>query len=147
MFFFSGQSYRKVAVLLENVACLSAEHDYCLKDKRAFEVHWKVIYLLWLLDLKIRGRRRRKRQLKSEFAFMQSALRGGHVGLRYCGIEYFSSGISLILILMCGIAVSSSPPVCCISSFWVTVFGKRRSFKVFRCCSFSLSCLKPVNVC
>ena len=147
MFFFSGQSYRKVAVLLENVACSSAEHDYCLKDKRAFEVHWKVIYLLWLLDLKTRGRRRRKRRLKSEFAFMQSALRGGHVGLRYCGIEYFSSGISLILILMCGIAVSSSPPVCCISSFWVTVFGKRRSFKVFRCCSFSLSYLKPVNVC
>ena len=91
MFFFSGQSYRKVAVLLENVACSSAEHDYCLKDKRAFEVHWKVIYLLWLLDLKIRGRRRRKRRLKSEFSFMQSALLGGHVGLRYCGIEYFSS--------------------------------------------------------
>ena len=147
MFFFRGQSYRKVAVLLENVACSSTEHDYCLKDKRAFEVHWKVIYLLWLLDLKIRARRRRKRRLKSEFAFMQSALRGGHVGLRYCGIEYFSSGISLILILMCGIAVTSSPPVCCFSSFWVTVFGKRRSFKVFRCCSFSLSCLKPVNVC
>ncbi|CAH3153719.1 unnamed protein product [Porites lobata] len=36
-----GQSYRKVAVLLENVACSSTEHDYCLKDKRAFEVHWK----------------------------------------------------------------------------------------------------------
>ena len=142
MFFFSGQSYRKVAVLLENVACSSAEHDYCLKDKRAFEVHWKVIYVLWLLDLKIRGRRRRKRRLKSEFAFMQSALR------RYCGIEYFSSGISLILISICGIAVSSRPPVCCFSSFWVTVFrGKRRSFKVFRCCSFSLSCQKQVNIC
>ena len=89
MFFFRGQSYRKVAVLLENVACSSTKHDYCLKDKRAFEVHWKVIYLLWLLDFKILGRRRRKRRLKSEFAFMQSALRGGHGGLRYCGIEHF----------------------------------------------------------
>ena len=49
MFFFRGQSYRKVAVLLESVAC-SNKHDYCLKNKRAFEVQWKVIYLLWLLD-------------------------------------------------------------------------------------------------
>ena len=147
MSFFRGQSYRKVAVLLENVACSSTEHDYCLKDKRAFEVHWKVIYLLWLLDRKIRGRRQRKRRLKSEFAFMQSALRGGDGGLRYFGIEHFSSVISLILILMCDIAVSSSPAVCGLSSFRVTVFGKRRSLKVFRYRSFSLSCLKQVNIC
>ena len=29
-----------------------------------------------------------------------------------------------------GIAVSSNPAVCCFSSFWLTVFGKRRSFTV-----------------
>ena len=39
-------------------------------------------------------------------------------------LTFFSSGISVILILMYGIAVSSSPAV----SFWLTVFGKRRSF-------------------
>ena len=38
--------------------------------------------------------------------------RGGHRDLWYCGIELFSSDISVILILMCGIAVSSSPVVC-----------------------------------
>ena len=123
MFFFRGQSYRKVAVLLESVAC-SNKHDYCLKNKRAFEVQWKVIYLLWLLDLKIRGQRGRKRRLKSEFAVNESAIRGVHGGLRYFGIEHFSSGISLILILMCGIAVSSSPAVCGFSFFWVTVFRR-----------------------
>ena len=40
------------------------------------------------------------------------------------GIELFSSIISVILILMCGIAVSSSPTVYGFSSFWLTVFGK-----------------------
>ena len=32
-------------------------------------------------------------------------------GLRYGGIEFFSCGISVILILTCGIAVSSSSAV------------------------------------
>ena len=55
-------------------------------------------------------------------------------------------GITVILILICGIAVSSCPAVCGFSSFWVTVFDKRRSFTVLRYCSFSLSCLKQVNI-
>ena len=55
-------------------------------------------------------------------------------------------GIAVILILICGIAVSSWPAVCGFSSFWVTVFDKRRSFTVLRYCSFSLSCLKQVNI-
>ena len=39
--------------------------------------------------------------------------RRGHGGLRYCGIELsFKRYISVILILMGGIAVSSSPAVC-----------------------------------
>ena len=33
-------------------------------------------------------------------------------------LSFFSSGISVILILMCGIAVSSCPAVCGFSSFW-----------------------------
>ena len=61
-------------------------------------------------------------------------------------LSFFSSGISVILILMCGIAVSSSPAVCGFSSFWLTVFGKRRSFTVLRYCSFGLSCLMQVNI-
>ena len=45
-------------------------------------------------------------------------------------LTFFSSGISVILIFTCGIAVSFSPAVCCFSSFWLTAFGKRRSFMV-----------------
>ena len=37
-------------------------------------------------------------------------------------LSFFSSGISVIWILMCGIAVSSSPAVCGFSSFWLTVY-------------------------
>ena len=69
-------------------------------------------------------------QINSELAKQHG---GGHGGLRYCGIAVscFSSGISVIWILMCGIAVSSSPAaVCGVSSFLLTVFGKRRSFTV-----------------
>ena len=47
-------------------------------------------------------------------------------------LSFFSSGISEILILMCGIAVSFSRAACGFSSFWLTVFGKRRSFTVLR---------------
>ena len=41
-------------------------------------------------------------------------------------LSFFSSGISVILILMCGIAVLFSRAVCGFSSFWLTVFDKRR---------------------
>ena len=54
-------------------------------------------------------------------------------------LSFFSSGISVILILMCGIVVSSSPAVCGFSFFWLTVFGKRRSITVLRYCSSGLS--------
>ena len=50
-------------------------------------------------------------------------------------LSFFSSGISVIWILKCGIVVSFSPAVCGFSSFWLTVFGKRRSFTVLRYCS------------
>ena len=59
----------------------------------------------------------------------------GEGDMRVYGIavlSFFSGGISEILILMCGIAVSSSPAACGFSSFWVTVFGKRRSSTVLR---------------
>ena len=39
-------------------------------------------------------------------------------------LGFFSCGISVILILTCGIAVSSNLAVCGISSFWLTVFGE-----------------------
>ena len=54
---------------------------------------------------------------------------------------HFWHGISVILILMCGIAVSFSLAAYGFSSFWLTVFGKRRPFTVLRYRSFSLSCL------
>ena len=38
-------------------------------------------------------------------------------------LGFFSCGISVILILTCGIVVSSSSAVCGFSSFWLTVFG------------------------
>ena len=60
--------------------------------------------------------------------------------------NFFSSGISVILISMCGIVVSSSPAVCGFSSFWLMVFGKRRSFTVLRYHLFALSCLIQVNI-
>ena len=39
-------------------------------------------------------------------------------------LGFFSCGISVILILTCGIAVSSSAAVCSFSSFWLTVLGE-----------------------
>ena len=64
------------------------------------------------------AQKKEKRERKKEFLF----LGGGHGSLRYCSIELFSSGNSVILIVMCGIAVLR---------FWLTVFGKGRSFTVF----------------
>ena len=45
---------------------------------------------------------------------------------------FFPSGISVILILKYGITVSFSPAVGTFSSFWLTVFGERRSFSLLR---------------
>ena len=47
-------------------------------------------------------------------------------------LGFFSYGISVILILTCGIAVSSSSAVCGFTSFWLTVFGEIRLFTVLR---------------
>ena len=58
------------------------------------------------------------------------------------GIEvlgFFSRGISVILMLTCGIAVSCSSAVYGFSSFWLTVFGEIRLFTVLRYCLFALS--------
>ena len=62
-------------------------------------------------------------------------------------LSFFSSVILVILILMCGIAVSSSPEVCGFSSFWLKVFGKRRSFAVLRYRSFALNTICHVKQC
>ena len=51
---------------------------------------------------------------------------------------FFSSGISVILILTCGIAVSSSSAVSGFSSFWLTVFGEIGLFTVLRYRLFAL---------
>ena len=54
----------------------------------------------------------------------------GVYGIAVLGI--FSYGISVILILTCGIAVSPSLAICGISSFWLTVFGEMLLFTVLR---------------
>ena len=54
-------------------------------------------------------------------------------------LVFFSCGISVNLILTCGIAVTSSSVVCGFSSFWLTVFGKIRLFTVYRYRLFALS--------
>ena len=52
---------------------------------------------------------------------------------------FFSSGISVvILILMCGTAVSSSPAVCGFSSFWVTVYSVKEDPSRY-CCTVHLA--------
>ena len=55
---------------------------------------------------------------------------GGDMGAYGIAVlSFFSSCISVILILTCSIALSFSPAVCGFSSFWVIIFGKfRRSF-------------------
>ena len=54
-------------------------------------------------------------------------------------LGFFSRGISVILILTCGIAVSSRFALCGFSSFWLTVFGEMRLFTVVRYRLFALS--------
>ena len=50
-------------------------------------------------------------------------------------LSLFSSGISVIWILKWVIVISFSPAVCGFSSFWLTVFSKRKSFTVLWYCS------------
>ena len=54
-------------------------------------------------------------------------------------LGFSSCGISVFLILTCGIAVSSTSEVWGLSSFWVTVFGEIRLFTVLRYRLFALS--------
>ena len=71
----------------------------------------------------------------------------GDVGVYFIAeLGFFPNGISVILILMGGIVVSCSPTVCSFLSFWLTVFGKRRSFTVLWYRSFASSCLMQVNI-
>ena len=68
----------------------------------------------------------------------------GEGDMRVYGIvvlSFFSSGILIILILICGIAVSSGPVVCSFSSYSFRVFGKRRSFTVCIAVPFNFSLL------
>ena len=62
-------------------------------------------------------------------------------------LSFFFKRYFGILILMCGIAVSSSPEVCGFKSFWQTVFGKRRSFAVLRYRSFALNTICHAKQC
>ena len=68
---------------------------------------------------------------------------GGHGGLRYWA--FFQAVFSVYFILMCGIALSSSPAVYGLASFWSTAFGKRRPFTVLGYYLFALSFLIQVN--
>ena len=61
-------------------------------------------------------------------------------------LGFFSCGISVILILTCGIAVSSSSAVCGFSSFWLTVFGEIRLFDKIICAFLSIQYAKQNTV-
>ena len=63
----------------------------------------------------------------------------GGYGIAVLG--FFSCGISVILILTCGIAVSSSSAVCGFSSFWLTVFGEIRLIRLFTVLRYGLFAL------
>ena len=65
-------------------------------------------------------------------ASVQSLIEGDMGVYGIAVMSFFSSGILVILILMFGITISSSPAVCGFSSFWLTVFGKIRSFTVLQ---------------
>ena len=54
-------------------------------------------------------------------------------------LGFFSSGISVILILTCSITVSSSSAVCGFLSFWLMVFGEIRLFTALWYHLFALS--------
>ena len=62
---------------------------------------------------------------ESEKSRLTASYMEGDMGVYSIAVlGFFSCGISVILILTCGIAVSSSLAVCGISSFWLTVFGE-----------------------
>ena len=59
------------------------------------------------------------------FLQIQNKFNEGDMGVYGIAVlGFYSCGISVIVILTCGIAVSSSFAVCGISSFWLTVFGE-----------------------
>ena len=59
---------------------------------------------------------------------------------------FFFRAVFRYMILLCDVAVSFRLAVCGFSCFWLTVFGKRRSFSSLWYCSFALSCLMQVNI-
>ena len=72
---------------------------------------------------------------------------GGHGDLRYCGIRFFSCGISVLLILTCGIAVSSSSAVCIILANGIRRNKIVHGITVLFICAFlSIQCAKQNTV-
>ena len=81
---------------------------------------------------------------------VEAIMRGREMGVYDITVMrvFFERSISVILILICGIAASCRPAVCGFSYFWLTVFGNWRSFTVLRhrsLSSFALSCLIQVK--
>ena len=80
----------------------------------------------------------------SFFVYPYIVLEEGALG--FTVLNFFSSDISVICILMCGIEVHLAPPsVCGFLSFWVMVLVKRRSSTLMRYRPFELSCLIQVK--
>ena len=120
-------------------------HGWILNLHAFWRCYWPPVYNIQPLDHTLLNWSIYNAQLYTDSMFR--FFNEGDMGVYGIAVlSFFSSGISVILILMCGITVSSCPAVCGFSSFWATVFDKRRSFTVLRYCSFSLSCLKQVNI-
>ena len=85
-------------------------------------------------------RTRLSRSLEQAISYIYLYRRGtwGFTVLRYY-IGLFACSITVILILTCGIAVSSSFAVCGFPSFWPTAFGEIRLFTVLRYRLFAFS--------
>ena len=79
------------------------------------------------------------------FQIFSIHLRGGHGGLRYCGIELFFKRYFENFEFNVRYCSIMSPAVCGFSRFWLTVFGKRRSFTILRYCSFGL-CVYCISI-
>ena len=54
-------------------------------------------------------------------------------------LSFFSCGISVILILTCSVAISSTSAACGFSSFWLMVFGEITLFTLLQYRLFALS--------
>ena len=136
-----------VALHMHLTLALSSAHvkfDFWTRPKsKHFDITISLICAPQITELKINVYANEIHQAfetLTRFALILKNLEEGDMGVYGIAVlGFFSYGISVILILTCGITVSSSSAVCGFSSFWLTVFGEIRLFTVLRYRLFALS--------